>query len=179
MLLALFLTACAPPAPPVTDRDPAPPPPGPGWLPAGWVEDATPATSPLDGAITRTYHPPHAAAPVLLVSRLSPEQAEGLRQQAKGDLLPWVAHEVWRSIQRRRATVTGPVSWTREGLTAGLRYDVEQLWEEAPGLRLDGSVGIGETREGGVVILSAFIERGGDRNLVEQLLKAAPLTATE
>ncbi len=171
LLVLALLSGCGRPAPPVigavaetvTLRETPP------WLPAGWVEDPLPSALPAETGLTRRWSPQDAAAPLLMVSRYTVEQADALAAEAGQEpLLDWLAG-------RLTVALTGPGSrpgkrqhWRREGLRQGARIGLVGLWPEGDAGRLSGAVGVGQSFSGAVLIATALAPCRDDGSLDEE-----------
>ena len=167
----LALTACARPRPPVITGPPAPlaATPAPAWLPAGWVEDGA-------GVALKVLHADHvwvqsgASVPLLEVAWYTPAEARAW----PGAPLDYLLKEVTRSLQEPGMKTPAPEPWARAGLAAGWRFRLTQPWREGDRGRVEGQVGLARTRSGGLLQAVALIPAGGDRSLLDDLLRRVP-----
>ena len=172
----MLASGCAPLQPPVVAHDaPAlPNEPAPSWLPVDWARlEPRPNYAPeLDRV--QLYAPRGSRAPLVVYARYPVREARSLAAQHGGDAASWAAKYLGETLRGGVRRVIAQSEWTRPGVHGGRRIEVRGTEGEEGAPPLHGSVVVGSTAAGELVVVAALIPETGDPELVETVLNAAP-----
>ncbi|MCC7493554.1 MAG: hypothetical protein IT204_14465 [Fimbriimonadaceae bacterium] len=174
----MALVACSPPPPPVVQGQPPLPTAAdaPGWLPPDWVIAPQPAALDSDRRHSTLYLPRGAAAPLLLLSRLSAQEAAGLRRQTAQAPFEWLWQQLRKSVDGPGSRAGTAQPWRRAGLRQGQQAAVTMTWPEGERGLLSGAMAVGETPDG--ALLAVLVLEPQPSELPADLLAAVPLRAS-
>jgi len=174
VLVPVLLAGCAPVRDPTVVGPGLASPPGPAWLPAGWVCADPPPIIPSDDRF-HVYAPAGAAAPFVAVARFTPDEAERLAEQTGEDGYAWLQKSLNQSLEAGGLTLQPVEPWTRSGFRDGCGRSFESFWQERERGLLSGRLGLGAGLDGTLLVVVAAVPKGNDTALVQQLLESVPL----